>query len=98
MTDVDSRTDAPMRELVEELRTHNAQLTQALESRIVIEQAKGILAERYSLSVDAAFDLLRRSARSNRVRLHDLAQRVVDDDSTPLEISLTLAKPVSGRF
>ena len=98
MTDVDSRTDAAMRELVEKLRTHNEQLTHALESRIIIEQAKGILAERYSMSVDAAFELLRRSARSNRVRLHDLAQRVVEEEATPLEISLTLAKPVSGRF
>jgi len=97
MTDVDSRVDPAMRELVEKLRTHNAQLTHALESRIVIEQAKGILAERYSLAVDAAFELLRRSARSNRVRLHDLAVRVVEEETTPLEIALTVAKPVSGR-
>lgn len=84
-------------ELVDRLRTHNAQLEHALESRIVIEQAKGVLAERYALSVEASFDLLRRSARSNRVPIHDLAARVVGEKSSPLEIALTLAKSVSAR-
>jgi ANTAR domain len=49
------------------------QLQSALESRIVIEQAKGILAERYSVTPDEAFEVLRRDARSRRMRLHDLA-------------------------
>jgi AmiR/NasT family two-component response regulator len=84
-------------ELVEQLRRRNAQLERALESRVVIEQAKGVLAERYGLSVDAAFDLLRRAARSNRVSIHELAARVVAERSSPLEIELTLAKAVSAR-
>jgi AmiR/NasT family two-component response regulator len=86
-----------LEELVDRLRTHNAQLEHALETRIVIEQAKGVLAERYALSIDTAFDLLRRSARSNRVTIHDLARRVVEEKLSPLEIALTLAKSVSAR-
>ena len=68
-----------------------AQLEHALESRIVIEQAKGILAERFGLDVQEAFDLLRRSARSNRTKIHDLARRVVDSRETPAEIAGELA-------
>ena len=55
-----------------------AQLQHALDSRIVIEQAKGVLAERHGVSVNVAFDLLRASARSRQRKLHDLAQAVVD--------------------
>jgi len=85
-------------ELVEQLRRQNAQLERALESRVVIEQAKGVLAERYGVPLDQAFELLRRSARANRMLLHDLARRVVTERQTPAEIELTLAKPVSGGF
>ena len=96
MTEGIAAPDA-LRQLVDELQTHNAQLAHALESRVVIEQAKGVLAERYSLPMDGAFDLLRRSARSNRVQIHDLAARVVEEESTPMEVALTLAKAVSAR-
>jgi AmiR/NasT family two-component response regulator len=65
-----SGLEASLRKEVEQLRT-------ALESRVVIEQAKGVLAERYRLSIDDAFLLLRQSARSARVRLHELAAEVV---------------------
>jgi AmiR/NasT family two-component response regulator len=75
-----------LRELVGTLLEKNQQLQRALESRIVIEQAKGVLAERYGMSVDEAFELLRRSARSNRLRLHALATAVVASHDTPIEI------------
>jgi AmiR/NasT family two-component response regulator len=55
----------------------NVELTEALASRVVIEQAKGILAEHNAISVDAAFELLRRHARSHRARLRDVADAVV---------------------
>ncbi|WP_167538557.1 ANTAR domain-containing protein [Streptomyces albofaciens] len=54
------------------------QLRNALSSRIVIEQAKGILAERWGTSVDEAFENLRSYARAHRRRLPDLARQVVD--------------------
>jgi ANTAR domain len=53
------------------------QLQTALDSRVVIEQAKGILAERESLSPEEAFAQMRRQARSRRMKLHDLAAGIV---------------------
>jgi AmiR/NasT family two-component response regulator len=71
---------------VQALAERNRQLEQALHSRIVIEQAKGVLAERYAVDVDVAFDMLRRAARSNRLRLHDLAAETVASRETPAPI------------
>ena len=86
---VEARSDALAR--LVELNTHlldkTRQLETALESRIVIEQAKGIIAGRHVVHVEAAFDALRRAARSNRIRLHDLAARVVAEPVTPAEIT-----------
>jgi ANTAR domain len=53
------------------------QLQKALTSRVLIEQAKGILAERNSVDPDEAFDGMRREARSRRIKLHDLAAEIV---------------------
>ena len=75
-----------LRELVNSLLVKNQQLQQALDSRIVIEQAKGVLAERYRIGVDEAFVILRRSARNHRLRLHALAGLVVSSRETPSEI------------
>ena len=63
-----------------------AQLEGALKSRIAIEQAKGILAERHELDVEKAFEVLRRAARANRVKLHDLASRVHPGEPDPPEL------------
>jgi GAF domain-containing protein len=51
----------------------------ALNSRIVIEQAKGALAQADGISLDEAFDLLRNRARSTRTRLTDVAQAFLDE-------------------
>lgn len=54
------------------------QLQRALESRILIEQAKGMIARRNDIDVDAAFALLRSHARSHQVPLTELAGEVVE--------------------
>jgi response regulator NasT len=54
------------------------QLEGALERRVIIERAKGILMERHGADERGAFDLLRESARSNSRRVVDVAQAVVD--------------------
>lgn len=54
------------------------QLTEALETRAVIEQAKGILMARApDLTADDAFDLLRRASQRENVKLREIAQRLV---------------------
>lgn len=55
------------------------QLQAALNSRIIIEQAKGALAQMEGISVDEAFTLLRESARSSRTRLVEVASAVLND-------------------
>jgi GAF domain-containing protein len=54
------------------------QLQHALSSRVVIEQAKGFVAERLNVDIDAAFQALRRYARTNNERIADVARDVVD--------------------
>lgn len=56
------------------------QLQHALDSRVVIEQAKGVIAERHGLEPAAAFDALREHARSRQRRIHDVAREVVGGD------------------
>ena len=58
----------------------NSQLQHALDSRIIIEQAKGTLAERHGISASAAFDRLRQHARARNRKLHEVAQAVVGGD------------------
>ncbi len=53
------------------------QLTTALNTRILIEQAKGIIAERQALDMERAFAALRHHARDNNLRLTDVAAAVV---------------------
>jgi GAF domain-containing protein len=52
------------------------QLQTALNSRVVIEQAKGMLAEHANIEIDTAFELLRKHARDNNRKLTDVARDV----------------------
>ncbi|SCX07012.1 GAF and ANTAR domain-containing protein [Mycolicibacterium fluoranthenivorans] len=60
----------------------NQQLQTALNTRAIIEQAKGVLAERGATDVDSAFNALRAYARSSNKRLADVARAVVDGADT----------------
>ena len=61
-----------------EAQVLNEQLNHALNSRIVIEQAKGIIAEREGLNMEQAFSTLRNHARHHNLRLVDVAGDVID--------------------
>jgi transcriptional regulator with GAF, ATPase, and Fis domain len=63
-----------------EARLLAEQLQTALESRVALEQAKGVLAEQTGLSVDQAFEVLRHFARQSNLRLVEVARRVVDGE------------------
>ncbi|MEP6626232.1 MAG: GAF and ANTAR domain-containing protein [Acidimicrobiia bacterium] len=68
---------------VEEAQTVNDQLTAALNSRVIIEQAKGMVAERTGLDMANAFNRLRGHARAHNVRLSELAAQVVAGTLSP---------------
>jgi GAF domain-containing protein len=59
-------------------RRLNEQLQAALDSRVVIEQAKGIMAAQRNVSIDAAFELLRNHARNHNSSLRAVAEAVVN--------------------
>jgi GAF domain-containing protein len=61
----------------------NEQLSEALTSRIVIEQAKGMIGERRQVPMEEAFVLLRHHARRNNRRLADVARSIVDGTIDP---------------
>ncbi len=52
-------------------------LRHALESRAVIDQAKGILMERHKLTADQAFQMLARASMHNNVKVHAIAEHLV---------------------
>jgi transcriptional regulator with GAF, ATPase, and Fis domain len=54
------------------------QLQRALESRVVIEQAKGMIAAEHGIGVDEAFKMLRQHARARNTSLHHVADAVVN--------------------
>ncbi|WP_420451500.1 ANTAR domain-containing protein [Ilumatobacter sp.] len=62
---------------LDESRSMSGQLQSALSSRVVIEQAKGIVAERAGIGLEEAFVRLRRTARDGNRRLDDVAAEVV---------------------
>ena len=64
------------------------QLQGALNSRVIIEQAKGVLAERGSIDMDRAFVLLRAHARKTQQRLADVARAVVNNADTSAILGL----------
>ena len=93
-TDVDPGSRETLGEAIARLQTTNEHLQRALYSRILIEQAKGVLAERYGLSIDDAFDLLRYAARASRTNIHEFAGGIIKVDRQETEaIVAALATP-----
>ena len=74
------------RKVANDAATVNKQLNEALTSRVVIEQAKGMVAERTATSVDLAFDRLRKHARRRNRLLADVARDIVDGTLSPLDL------------
>ena len=68
--------------LIDRLADRTAQLHVALDSRVAIEQAKGVLAERLGVTPEDAFEIMRRTARSKRVPLQRFAAAVVRGSET----------------
>jgi GAF domain-containing protein len=66
-----------------ETRIVNEQLQHALTSRVVIEQAKGVIFERAGIDMPEAFNRLRAFARDNNLRLTDVAQAAIDGTLDP---------------
>jgi GAF domain-containing protein len=77
-----------------EAQVLNQQLNHALNSRIVIEQAKGMVAEREGRNMEEAFTALRDYARAHNVRLADVAQDVI---SGVLDASALSRRPAKGH-
>jgi transcriptional regulator with GAF, ATPase, and Fis domain len=74
-----------------------AQLQDALSSRVVIEQAKGVLAERARIGVDGAFNRLRTHARNHNRRLSDVARSLITDQLDPAALTeLTSEAPATS--
>jgi len=90
------RPRRPDRDLseIEQLRLSVVQLEHALASRVIVEQAIGVLAERNHIRPREAFERLRRTARGMGRRVHDLARQVVDSVDDP---RVTLPGELGGR-
>jgi GAF domain-containing protein len=73
----------------------NVQLQTALNSRVIIEQAKGVIAHQGQISMDAAFARLRRYARDNNERLVEVARKIASshDMTSAAAVLATPADP-----
>ncbi len=73
---------------VRELEKTVSELQFALDARVVIERAIGMLAERFDLPIADAFELLRSAARNSRRQVRALAREIIESPgSTPAEIT-----------
>jgi hypothetical protein len=79
---------------IEKLRLSVVQLEHALASRVIVEQAIGVLAERNHIRPRDAFERLRRTARGMGRRVHDLARQVVESVGDP---RISLPGELGGR-
>jgi len=73
------------------------QLQAALNNRVIIEQAKGVLAQHGNLTMHVAFDRLRQYARSHNLRLTDVARQIVETDFAADVLTAPLAPKAAAR-
>jgi AmiR/NasT family two-component response regulator len=74
------------------------QLQITLDSRVIIEQAKGVLAQRGNLNMDAIFDRLCHYARTHHARLSEVARRVVETDlATDVLTAAAVGSPAANQ-
>jgi GAF domain-containing protein len=69
-----------------EAKLLNEQLSEALNTRIVIEQAKGMIAQRRGVDMEAAFAALRDHSRNHKLRLADVARDVIEGRQDPVTL------------
>src|SRR6476660_9295035 len=79
---------------IRDAHAFSSQLEVALESRVVIEQAKGIVAERNHISVDEAFEQIRNFARAHNRLLSETARQIIDGSLEVAELTAAL-RPVA---
>ena len=80
-----------------ESEQRNEQLKEALASRDIIGQAKGILMERENITADQAFDMLRRASQRSNVKLRDLAEQLARIHGDGPREPATTAEAEEGR-
>ena len=85
---------------VTRLRASVRQLEHALASRVIVEQAIGVLTERWRVAPRDAFEQLRRVTRSHGLRIHDLAKLVIESSTDPSVVLpaelVPLQRPAGG--
>jgi AmiR/NasT family two-component response regulator len=84
-------------ERIAALEAENEQLRAALASRIVIEQAKGVLIERLDLPPEDVFNLLRSAARRGRMSIHVVAEEILKSRVTPDHIERQIQHLTSSK-
>lgn len=77
-------------------RTLSGQLQEALSSRVRIEQAKGMLAERWGVRADQAFVALRQYARRRRLALDQVASTVIEGAADDAELRREIGEDAEG--
>ncbi len=82
--------------LAKSLLLERSQLLEEIQSHAVLEQACGIVAERFALDVRLASGVLARAALAAEVSIHDLAAAVVDGRRTPPELAAAIGAVDGG--
>ncbi|GHE93489.1 transcriptional regulator [Streptomyces longispororuber] len=81
---------------IHEQHTVNKQLHTALQSRIIVEQAKGVLAARRHIRLNDAFEAMRHHARHHRTLLIKVARDVIENDFVPAVPPASPARPADS--